>query len=126
MATTVFDIVTVKLQDGKDVNLKPLNIGLLRKFMEAWKQFANVEDEDQMFDIYVNCCGIALSKELAGTFENPLEKDGSLADDYRAYLEDILDIDTIFKILDVCGGLKLNDPKLLEQIQNQQVQDGTN
>jgi hypothetical protein len=85
--------------------------------MKAWGEFANLKEEDTAFDIYINCCGIALEKEVADTFENTRDDEKVLSDDYREYLEDVLDMDTIYKILEICGGLKLNDPKLLEAAQ---------
>lgn len=117
MAKTVYDSKTIQLQDGTDVTLVPLAIGLLRKFMKSWQAFSEVKTEDDAFEVYVNCCGIALSKQLAGKFEKPLDAEDVLSDDYREYIEEVLDMDTIFEIMDVCGGLKLNDPKLLEQME---------
>jgi hypothetical protein len=119
LATKVYSSETIELQDGREVTLKPLAIGRLRKFMAAWQEFANIEKEEDAFNIYVNCCGIALSKELSDDFpvtEGEKEED-VLNDSYREYLEDVLDMDTIYKILDVCGGLKLNDPKLLAEVE---------
>lgn len=117
MATTVYSSETIKLQDDREVTLVPLAIGRLRRFMKAWGEFANLKEEDTAFDIYINCCGIALEKEVADTFENTRDDEKVLSDDYREYLEDVLDMDTIYKILEICGGLKLNDPKLLEAAQ---------
>lgn len=115
MASTVYDTETIQLQDGTDVTLVPLAIGRLRKFMKAWQEFGNLEQEDGAFDIYVNCCGIALEKDFKDKFEKTSDVDKVLTDEYREYLEDVLDMDTIYKILDVCGGLKLNDPKIQEE-----------
>lgn len=117
MANTVYDSEEITLQDGKDVTLVPLAIGRLRRFMKAWEEFAKIENEDDAFDIYINCCGIALEKDLQADFNDTKDSEKTLTDEYRAYLEDVLDMDTIYKILDVCGGLKLNDPKLLEEAQ---------
>ena len=114
MAKTVYDAKVIELQDGTEVTLAPLPIGRLKRFMKAWQEFANIEDEDQAYDIYVNCCGIALEKNFADKFEKTSDAEKVLSDDYREYIEDVLDMDTIYEILDVCGGLKLNDPKLLE------------
>lgn len=122
MATTVYEEVDVTLQDNTDVVLKPLPIGQLRRFMAAWKEMANLkgesdeEKEDYSFTVFVNCAGIALENqflalekftELRGKGKDPLSKE------YRDYLESVLDMDTIYKIMEVCGGLKLNDPNLM-------------
>lgn len=117
MAKTVYDSETIRLQDDREVTLVPLAIGRLRRFMAAWGAFADLKDEEQAFDIYINCCGIALEKAVEDKFEQTRDEDKVLTDDYREYLEDVLDMDTIYKILEICGGLKLNDPKLLEAAQ---------
>lgn len=115
MAKTVYDSEVITLQDDREVTLVPLAIGRLRRFMKAWGEFANIEDEDQAFDIYINCCGIALEKAVKDDFEKTSDSEKFITDDYREYLEEVLDMDTIYKVLEVCGGLKLNDPKLLAQ-----------
>ncbi len=115
MAKTVYDSEDITLQDGREVTLVPLAIGRLRRFMKAWGEFANIESEDQAFDIYINCCGISLEKSVKDDFNDTKDSDKVITDDYREYLEDVLDMDTIYKILEVCGGLKLNDPKLLAE-----------
>lgn len=117
MAKPVYNTEAISLQDGTDVTLRPLPIGPLRKFMKAWREFENLTNEDEAYDIYINCCGIALSRveDIKNKFEKPLSADDTLSEDYREYLEDVLDMDTIFKILDVCGGLKLNDPNFLAE-----------
>jgi hypothetical protein len=129
MAKTVYDSVDITLQDDKQVTLVPLAIGRLRKFMKAWQEFANIETEDDAFDIYINCCGIALEKDFREQFEGKtLDSEKVLTDDYREYLEEVLDMDTIYKVLEVTGGLKLNDPKLLEAAEEaaRQAQVGKN
>lgn len=117
MAKTVYDTEVISLQDGREVTLAPLAIGSLRRFMKAWGEFANIETEDDAFDIYINCCGIALEKSTKADelFNETRDEEKFITDEYREYLEDVLDMDTIYKILDVCGGLKLNDPKLLAE-----------
>ena len=113
MADAVYASKEIKLQDDTQVTLRPLPIGRLRKFMAEWSKFENVKEEDEVLDIYINCCAVALERELASKFENTRNADG-LTVEYREYLEDVLDLSTIYEILDLCGGLKLNDPKFLE------------
>lgn len=122
MASQVYTTEDIALQDGTDVTLKPLAIGRLRRFMEAWKEFEKVDDDNDGFDVFVNCSGIALEDNFKddNRFETLLptaeqkKKGFYLNPDYKAYLEDVLDLDTIYKVLDMCGGIKLNDPKLME------------
>lgn len=122
MATTVYEEVDITLQDKTDVVLKPLPIAQLRRFMAAWKEMAHLkgetdeEKEEYSFTVFVNCAGIALENqflalekftETRGKGKDPLSKE------YRDYLENVLDMDTIYKVMEVCGGLKLNDPNLM-------------
>lgn len=124
MANTVYNSKTIGLQDGTDVTLVPLPLGRLKRFMDAWEQgFEALGDnarEVDVFPIYIHCCGIALQKEMdqSNKFEQTVEKDGTLTDEYRDWLDDTLDQETIFEILEVCGNLKLRDPKLLEAAEN--------
>lgn len=127
MAIEAYDKVELKLQDDTEVVLMPLNIGRLKRFMKAWAEFKDIDlenDETAAFDIYINCAGIALEPNLAHRFTTEGEGDEVLDPKYKKYLEDTLDMDSIFKILEVCGGLKLNDPNLLEAVARAQA--GTN
>jgi hypothetical protein len=101
--------------------------------MEAWNKFGDVNNEDEGMDVFINCAGIALEKDFKGKFESlkasePERKRGAfLSVEYKEYLEDTLDLDTIYKVLDVCGGLKLNqDPKAIQEAMNLVDEAGTN
>ena len=59
---------------------------------------------------------------VSSTRPDLLEKD----EDGEIKAIDILDMQTIFKIIEVCGGIKLNDPKLMETaLAAMQAQAGT-
>lgn len=126
MATRAYKVEELTLQDDTDVVVKPLPIGPLRRFMDAWKATADLKDGDDGFNIFVNCCGIALEKNFKGKFDSlraPNSADGEfLSEEYKEYLEDVLDIETIYVIMEVSGGIKLNDPKLQEAAQEAMIQ----
>jgi hypothetical protein len=84
--------------------------------MEAWGEFANIKEENDAFEIYTNVCGISLDKEVRrqGKFEKTLDPQTVLTEEYRTWLEDVLDMETIFEIIKICGGIDLDDPKLAE------------
>ena len=103
MATTVYDVEEIKLQNGATVKLKPLTIKELRKFMEVIQKTADVKTEDETLDILIDACAVALEKQLP-----------ELVADRDAF-EDVLDVPTINRILEVCGGIKMDDPNLLAQ-----------
>ncbi len=101
MANTVYDIEEITLQNGAVVKLKPLTIKELRKFMVVIQKTANMTSEEETLTILIDACAVALEKQLP-----ELVKD-------RDAFEDALDVPTINRILEVCGGIKLDDPNLL-------------
>lgn len=132
MATRVYNVEQITLQDDTEVTLKPLAIGRLRRFMEAWALITDLKEGDDGFDVFINCCGIALEENFKGKFdalkasEKDKEEGEFLAPDYKEYLLETLDLETIYKILEVTGGIKLNDPKLMEAALEAQAQLGVN
>ncbi len=100
MATRVFETLVLELQDGSEVTIRPLSIKKLRKFMEVIKKLEDAEDEISSVNILVDACAIAVSVSNL-----------KLSEDKEA-LEDALDVPTMYKILEVAGGVKLNDPNL--------------
>ncbi len=63
MATTVYDVEEVQLQNGQTVKLKPLSIKELRKFMIAIKKTGESPTEDETLNILIDACAIALEKQ---------------------------------------------------------------
>lgn len=120
MATKIYKTKEIILQDDTEVLLRPLPIARLRRFMDAWSEFDKLPDGDDGLNILINCAGISLENNFKGKFDsmkaNAEEREGGehLSPEYKDYLEEVLDVDTIYEIMDVCGGIKLNDPKLLE------------
>lgn len=120
MATRVYNEEEISLQSGDDVVLKPLVVGRLRRFMDAWAKFADVKKDDEGFNVFINCAGIALEENFKGKFDalkaTPAEKEKGeyLSPEYKEFLEDTLDLESIYRILDIAGGIKLNDPKMIE------------
>jgi hypothetical protein len=101
LATTVYDVEEIQLQNGATVKLKPLTIKELRKFMVVIQKTAEVTSEDETLTILIEACAVALEKQLP-----------DLVKDIDAF-EDTLDVPTINRILEVCGGIKMDDPNLL-------------
>ncbi len=101
MATQLYDTVEIELQDGRQVKLKPLPIKYLRDFMEVVTKLDDVKNEKEAIDIFIDACAIALKRSLPDLAGN------------REALEEALDVPTIWKIIEVCGGIKLGDPNLI-------------
>ena len=102
MATTVYDTVEIELSDKSTLVLKPLPIKQLRKFMEVIRSIDELaEDDEQGMEIFIKGAMICL--------EN-IRPDLSTDKDK---FESLIEVPTMMKILEVCGGLKLTDPNLL-------------
>jgi hypothetical protein len=101
LATTVYDVEEIQLQNGATVKLKPLTIKELREFMKVIQRTQEVTSEDETLTILIEACGVALKKQLP---ELVADKDA---------FEDTLDVPTINRILEVCGGIKMDDPNQL-------------
>jgi hypothetical protein len=123
MATRVYNEETITLQDDTEVTLRPLPIAPLRRFMDAWDGFQETETAQEGFDVFVNCAGIALESNFKklGKFDSlkptaEEKKEGlHISGEYKEYLDEVLDLDTIYKVLEVCGGIKLQfDPKVMD------------
>jgi hypothetical protein len=100
VATQVYTVEEIVLQDGTEVTLKPLNIKNLRKFMKKFKEIDNLKEDDEVVDFLIEVgqlCLASLYKEYEDT-----EK-----------YEDAVDMPTVHKIIEICGGVKLNDPELM-------------
>ena len=69
--------------------------------MAAISKTAEVTTEDETLTILIDACAVALEKQLP-----------ELVADREAF-EDVLDVPTINRILEICGGIKMDDPNLL-------------
>jgi hypothetical protein len=103
MASSVYEVVEVELQDGTKVEMKPLKIKFLRDFMKEFQKIGDegiAEDNIKSMDLLVTCATIAMKQ-----FDEELAT--------KEKLEDILDLPTVYKIIEVAAGIKLNDPNAL-------------
>jgi hypothetical protein len=103
MATSVYETVEVELMDGTAITMRPLKITLLREFMKEFQKLNDEkisEDNIKSMDLLLNCSVIAMkqySPEIAT----------------KEKLEEIIDLPTIYKVIEVASGVKLNDPNAL-------------
>lgn len=70
--------------------------------MTAWKQTESLKDEDEFLNILVECTQLAMKQFAPSLSEN------------REQLEDAVDLQTMYKILEVAADIKLNDPNQQE------------
>jgi hypothetical protein len=94
MPTKIYEVEEIELIDGTVLELSPLKIKYLREFMETFNKIhSNLSDEESIA-MLSNCARIAMKQYYPSikTIED---------------LEDSVDLPTIYKILDVCAGIKV-------------------
>ena len=96
MATTVHEENTLTLIDGTEIKVRPLKISLLRPFLKKFEGVAAVaEDNEKSMTLLVECAQIAMQQYKP-----------EIADDI-AKLEDLLDLPTVYKIVEAASGATL-------------------
>lgn len=122
IATQAFKSEDVILLNGDTVTVKSLSISKLRRFMKEWKKMgeAGTENgewsEDDSFNIFVQCSAICLEDAVEGYVSPVKTKNKEFTASYLEYLEDNLEMETIYKIIEVAAGMKLSDPDLLKEV----------
>lgn len=102
MAVTVHEASTIELMDGTKFETRPLKISLLKPFMRAFNEIQDVQsDNEKSMDVLLDCVQIALQQYKP-----------ELADDRKA-LEELIDLPTIYKVIEVASGINLTDPTAL-------------
>jgi len=103
LATTVYNIEEIELSNGERLVIRPLPINRLKEFMRVIKKMddPDLESEDAAMEIFIEATMVCLK-----TLKPELAED-------KEKFEDIIEVPTMMKILEVAGGLKLNDPNLL-------------
>jgi hypothetical protein len=96
MATTIYESATVTLMDGTELYITPLKLKYLREFMVAFDAVKSSKDDEAAIDRLVDCIRISMKQF------HPVLK---TTDD----VEDSFDLKTIYKILEVCAGIKMSE-----------------
>lgn len=111
MATTVYQNKIIKLIDGTELEIMPLKIKYLREFMEAFEYVKKAKNDDEAVDYLIECVRIAMKQyypEIVLT---------------KSDIEDSLDMPTIYTILDISAGIKINE-KSSQTVKNQAEDSG--
>jgi hypothetical protein len=102
MATTIHEGTELSLMDGSKITVRPLKISLLRPFLKKFEGIAEVaEDNDKSTTILLECVQIAM-KQYKPEIADDMEK-----------LEDVLDLPTVYQIIEAASGIKLQDANAL-------------
>lgn len=98
------------MQDGETVTLKPCNIKGLRKFMAKMEELQKVTNDHESLDVLLDAAAICLMKERPELWDKE-KNDGKGG--YSELAEEAFDMPTVYRTIDICGGVKLDDPNLI-------------
>lgn len=96
MATTVYNTQIIQLFDGTELEIVPLKIKYLREFMIVFNNIKDAKDDSEAMQVLVECTRVCMKQyypEISSSFEQ---------------VEDNVDMPTIYKVLDVAAGIKIN------------------
>jgi hypothetical protein len=111
MATKVYNTENVHLFNGTELEISPLKIKYLREFMVAFDDIKNAKNDDEAIGTLVECVRVCMKQycpEISKTVED---------------VEDNVDMPTIYKVLDISAGIKINK-KSEEPVKNQAEKSG--
>lgn len=111
MATTVYKSENIKLFDGTEIELIPLKIKYLREFMDTFNNIKNTSNDDEAIAVLVECVRVCMKQyhpEISRRVED---------------VEDHLDLPTIYKVLEVAAGIKINKSSE-EKVKDQAAEGG--
>jgi hypothetical protein len=110
MATSVYNKKKFSLVDGTVISAAPLKIKYLREFLEEFDTIKKATTDDQSISVLVNCALISM-QQYAPHIKTVDE------------LEDNLDLPTIYEVIDIAAGIKINE-KSEDTVKSQAVDSG--
>ena len=111
MATKIYDTKKISLVDDRMIVAAPLKIKYLREFLDTFETIREAKTDDESISILAHCALIAMQQYCPSikTIED---------------LEDSLDLPTIYDVIDVAAGIKINE-KSEEPVKDQAVDSGS-
>lgn len=113
MAKQVYTTEDIEFLDGTEITLKPLPVLKLRKFMVELDRLDEVTNFDENLTVLIDLTKICI---------NHYEAVKAKLEENTEWYEETMDLQSMFKVIEICGGVKLNDPKLMELAQQMQAQ----
>jgi len=109
MATKIYKSAIIHLFDGTELEITPLKIKYLREFMDAFDDVKNTSSDDESIQKLVECVRICM-KQYYPRISRSTED-----------IEENLDMKTIYTILDIAAGIKINkqsEETVKDQVEN--------
>lgn len=110
MATKVYESGFIQLIDETVLHITPLKIFYLRDFMDEFDKFSDATSEEETIDVLLRCGAISMKQYFPEIATKEL-------------LEDNIDMDTLYDLLDFSAGIKLKNKEQTEDTPQKQVSD---
>jgi len=98
MATKIYESAIIETIYGQKIYITPLKIKYLRQFMDVFDSVKTAQNSDELLNHILECAVVAM-QQYAPEIDS-VEK-----------IEDSFDIKTIYRILDIAAGIKLDQEK---------------
>lgn len=112
MATKIYESAVVKTVDGMEIFITPLKIKYLREFLDEFDAVKTAVDDDDAIEKLLRCTKIAMKQYCP---EMRTVED----------VEDNFDLNTVYKIINIAAGIKVNSEKTDETIKKQATDSGS-
>ena len=96
MATNIYQTKTVYLLDNTELEIIPLKIKYLREFMEYFKNIRLSKNDEESIQVLIQCTRVCMKQyypQLSKSIED---------------IEENIDLPTVYDILDIAAGIKIN------------------
>jgi hypothetical protein len=105
MPTKIYESFTIQTIDGEEIEASPLKIKYLRKFMEKFDLVKNARDDDETIQYLVGAALVTMEQYYPSV---------KTVDDF----EDTFDLKTVYRILDIAAGIKIEQGEEPEPVAN--------
>lgn len=112
MATKIYDKDYITLINDVEIEIIPLKIKYLREFLDAFEFVKTSTSEEESIFFLSECARIAMKQYYPEISKSHME------------LEDNVDLNTIYKIVDIAAGIKVSE-EAEESIKKQAVDSGS-
>lgn len=113
MATTVYEVQELILDDGSAITCKPASIKVMRKGHEMIQNFGEIENDEDGLHRFLDLVCLCLKRQRPDFELEAADPETGSKTNYDL-MEDLFDYETMFKVIHIYLGVNFADPKLLE------------
>ncbi len=111
MATTIYKSGTLTFVDGTELYITPLKIKYLREFMEKFQNVKIAGNDAEAISSLTDCCLVTM-KQYCPIITTVDE------------LEDVIDLNGVYKLLDLSAGIKIRGEEESDKTVKEQATEG--